>query len=46
MENKLELCNICGIRILPVSELLNNKIVYIDGYNKRKEVEIKSCNIW
>ena len=44
MENKLELCNICGIKILPVSELLNNKVVYIDGYNKRKEVEIKSCN--
>ena len=44
MENKLELCNICGIKILPVSELLNNKIVYIDGYNKRKEADIKSCN--
>lgn len=43
--NILELCSVCGIRILPVSELLNNKVVYIDGYSKRKELEIKSCNI-
>ena len=45
MENILELCSVCGIRILPVGELLNNKVVYIDGYNKRKETDIKSCNI-
>jgi hypothetical protein len=44
MENILELCSICGKVILPVSELLNNKVVYIDGYNKRKEADIKSCN--
>ena len=44
MENILELCSVCGIRILPVGELLNNKVVYIDGYNKRKEADIKSCN--
>ena len=44
MENILELCSVCGKVILPVSELLNNKVVYIDGYNKRKEADIKSCN--
>tara|TARA_R110000868_G_scaffold46066_7_gene152449 strand:- start:1906 stop:2331 length:426 start_codon:yes stop_codon:yes gene_type:complete len=39
MEEKLELCNTCGIRILPVGELLYCKVVY-----NKKVVDIKSCN--
>lgn len=39
----LELCNNCGNKILPPPELVNMKVVHINGKGIRKEQEIKCC---
>lgn len=41
MENVL--CNNCGDKLMPLAELINMKIVHINGKNQRKEEEIKVC---
>lgn len=37
------ICNNCGNKLLPFSELINVTVYHVDGKNKKKEEPLKVC---